>query len=118
MSLSSNLQQIIAHDRVRTRLIDRHSFARDASFYRLIPQAVVKVANEAEVQALFKYSQRNKIPLVFRAAGTSLSGQAITDGILVEATEHWRDYKIAANADTISLQPGIIGAHANRLLVL
>ena len=116
MALSHDLQRIITHDRVKTRLIDRHSYARDASFYRLIPQAVVKVANESEVQALFNYSQRKKIPLVFRAAGTSLSGQAITDGILVEATEHWRAYNIALDASTISLQPGIIGAHANRLL--
>ena len=116
MSLAHDLYQIIPESRTRTRLIDRHSYARDASFYRLIPQAVVKVKEEAEIQALFRYSQKEKVPLVFRAAGTSLSGQSITDGILVEATEHWRDYKIAADGDTISLQPGIVGARANQLL--
>jgi D-lactate dehydrogenase len=71
------LSTILPEDRIKARLIDRHSFARDASFYRLIPKVVVQPVNEKEIIELFSYSQRSKIPLVFRAAGTSLSGQSL-----------------------------------------
>ena len=116
MSIAGDLARIIPLQRRKTRLIDRHRYARDASFYRLIPQAVVQVENELEVIKLLEYARTQGIPLVFRAAGTSLSGQAITDGILVEAVQHWRHHHISVNADVISLQPGIIGARANQLL--
>lgn len=116
MSLAADLKRILPSERVKTRLIDRHSYARDASFYRLIPQAVVKPRNEDDIQALFSYSRKAGIPLVFRSAGTSLSGQAITDGILVETVHDWKDHHISEDAAEIRLQPGIIGAKANQLL--
>ncbi len=110
------LQTILPEGRIKTRLIDRHSFARDASFYRLIPKAVVQPANEKEIIDLFAYSQKTKIPLVFRAAGTSLSGQSITDGILVEVSRNWQEYFFDEEQGTIHLEPGLIGGQVNRRL--
>ena len=49
-------------------------------------------------------------------AGTSLSGQAVTDGILVDVSKHWGKIQIAANGERIHLQPGVIGARANAAL--
>lgn len=59
------------------------AYGSDASFYRLLPKAVIKVHNEKEVQQLIKLSQQHQVPVTFRAAGTSLSGQAITDSIII-----------------------------------
>lgn len=115
-SMIEALHAILPEDRVNARLIDRHSYARDASFYRLIPKVVVQPINEQEIADLFVYSQKNSIPLVFRAAGTSLSGQSITDGVLVEVGNKWQDFFFDNETDTIQLEPGIIGGQVNRKL--
>ena len=94
------------------------AYGTDASFYRLVPQLVVKVANETEVCRLLKLAHEHQTPVTFRAAGTSLSGQAITDSVLVMLEgSTWRDYRISHDAEQIQLQPGIIGAQANRYLL-
>jgi D-lactate dehydrogenase len=56
------------------------------------------------------------LPLTFRAAGTSLSGQAITDSVLVLLGDGWRGCDIRPGAETVRVQPGLIGAAANRRL--
>ncbi|MCU7845975.1 MAG: FAD-binding oxidoreductase [Candidatus Thiodiazotropha sp. (ex Monitilora ramsayi)] len=94
------------------------AYGTDASFYRLIPQLVVKVANEAEVSRLLKLATQHDTQVTFRAAGTSLSGQAITDSVLVMLEGNaWRDYTISEDGEYIRLQPGIIGAQVNRYLL-
>jgi len=115
-SLREALRQILPHERIKDRLIDRHSYARDASFYRLIPQVVVQPVNEEEIISLFEFSRHSRIPLVFRAAGTSLSGQSITDGILVEITDAWLGFDYDSASETIQLEPGLVGGQVNRKL--
>jgi D-lactate dehydrogenase len=56
------------------------------------------------------------VPVTFRAAGTSLSGQAVTDSVLIQLREGWRGHEILENGQAIRLQPGVIGARANQLL--
>ncbi len=93
------------------------AYGTDASFYRLIPKLVVKVESEAEVVRLLELSQRHGIPVTFRAAGTSLSGQAITDSVLaVLANNGWQEIEINGDASEIRLQPGVIGGLANSRL--
>ncbi len=55
-------------------------------------------------------------PLTFRAAGTSLSGQAVTDSVLALLGDGWNGVEISADRDTIRLKPGVLGAEANRRL--
>jgi D-lactate dehydrogenase len=66
-----------------------------------------------EVQKLFAFSRRYKINLTFRAGGTSLSGQGVTDGILVDLSNHWRKVKPEKNGERVRVAPGVIGAHVN-----
>lgn len=80
--LADALAAIVGSGRVRSRAIDRIAWASDASFYRLVPEADVHARSVEEVRALFALSRARKMPLTFRSAGTSLSGQAITDGLL------------------------------------
>jgi len=113
MEISENLKKIIEPERVRDSYIDRVSFASDAGFYYLVPEAVVHPNSEKEIQELFSFSQNHKIPLVFRAGGTSLSGQSITDGILVEIGRFWKKISVEKEANLVRVQPGITGLMTN-----
>lgn len=92
------------------------AYGTDASLYRLIPKMVVKAHNEDEVRHVLRCCSSLDIAVTFRAAGTSLSGQAITDSVLLVAGEEWKEYKIGPDAKKITLQPGITGGGANALL--
>jgi len=103
-------QQIITHP------LQTLAYGTDASFYRLVPQVVVEVKNEAEAVATIALAHQMQLPITYRAGGTSLSGQAITDSILLIATHHWKNYSIEENGLRATFQPGIIGGRANILL--
>ena len=116
MGLRDDLCRIIPPERVLTRHIDRIAFANDASVYRAVPRAVVLPVTIGEVQDLFRLSRSRRIPLTFRAAGTSLSGQAVTDGILAVLSRHWREVKIEEGGKRVRVQPGIVGGVVNQHL--
>lgn len=116
MDLAEGLKQILPETRIKTRLIDRVSYAADAGFYHLLPKAIVQPVNEEEVSALFTFSHTEKIPMVFRTGGTSLSGQSITDGILVDLSRYWKRMEIAEEGRLVRVQPGITGAMVNAYL--
>jgi D-lactate dehydrogenase len=115
-SLQDKLSSILPASRVHTRLIDRIAYANDASYFHLVPQAVVQPNSISEIQALFKFNQQTCIPMTFRAAGTNLTGQAITDGILVDISKHWGKYTVEDGGASIRSQPGIIGGFLNNVL--
>lgn len=92
------------------------AFGTDASFYRMVPKLAVQAKNEEEVSFLLRESSALGLPVTFRAAGTSLSGQAITDSVLLIAGEHWKSYEVMDEGRKIRLQPGLIGSKVNMLL--
>ncbi|WP_163338018.1 FAD-binding and (Fe-S)-binding domain-containing protein [Desulfopila sp. IMCC35008] len=92
------------------------AYGTDASFYRLVPQVVVKAENEEEVALLLQVADECRVPVTFRAAGTSLSGQAISDSVLIVAGAQWQERNILDDGNKIRLQPGVIGKHANSCL--
>jgi len=113
MDIENALKGILPAERIRARYIDVLSFASDAGFYHLVPKAVVQPVNEAEIISLFRFSQQHNIPLVFRTGGTSLSGQCITAGILVDLSQHWNKITVEAAGELVRVQPGITGAMVN-----
>ena len=114
--LYQRLVEIIDSKRIFHDPLHTLAFGTDASFYRLIPKLVVKVKNEEEVSLILQESSKLSLPVTFRAAGTSLSGQAISDSVLVIAGNHWTKYKIDQDGMKIHLQPGLTGGKANSLL--
>jgi D-lactate dehydrogenase len=112
--IGQQLRSFIDPERILTRLIDRIAFASDASLYRLVPLAVVQPISTEEVRQLFRYSTEKRIPLTFRSGGTSLSGQAITDGILVDVGRYWRSANVEQAGRLLRVQPGLIVCHENR----
>ncbi|MCO4294276.1 FAD-binding oxidoreductase [Solitalea sp. MAHUQ-68] len=113
MEIGQRLTSILPANRIKTRLIDLVAYAADAGFYHLQPKAVVLPVSEKEIQDLFVFSHENAIPLTFRTAGTSLSGQSVTDGILVDLSQFWNKIIVEENGDKVRVQPGITGALVN-----
>lgn len=109
-------ERLIPRDRRFDDALSTLAFGTDASFYRLIPKLVVRVESEAEVITLLKAAHAEQVPVTFRAAGTSLSGQAISDSVLIVLGDNWNGRDIRQGGAQIRLQPGVIGAQANAWL--
>jgi D-lactate dehydrogenase len=91
-------------------------YGTDASFYRLLPKIVIKADNSDEVQFIIKEAYKRALPITFRAAGTSLSGQAISDSILLITSRKFTNFKLADDKSYISLEPALTGEQANNIL--
>ena len=101
---------------IHTDPLMTYAWSGDASSYRLIPAVVVFINSEDEVRAVFLAARAEGLPVTFRAAGTSLSGQAVTDGVLAVLGDGWRKLTIHPGAGQVTLGPAIIVAEANRAL--
>ena len=110
------LSRILPHRQVIADPLRRIAYGTDASFYRMVPEVVAVVETEQEVQALLQVARAHCRPVAFRAAGTSLSGQAITDGVLALIGENFATCEISPDASTVRLGPGIVGGEVNDLL--
>ena len=94
----------------------RLAWGTDAGFYRLIPQEVLHPATEQDVVHILSRAHREGKHITFRAAGTSLSGQAVSDSLLVVCGKKWEQYEVLDEGNLIRLQPGIIGQRVNEIL--
>ena len=110
------VKQLIPAERYFDDPVATLAYGTDASFYRLLPKLVLRVESEAEVVVLLKLANEYQVPLTFRAAGTSLSGQAVTDSVLLVLGENWQQREVRGLGEQIRLQPGVIGAAANQAL--
>ena len=115
-SFLHDIARFIPGDRIYTDELRRLAWGTDAGFYRPIPQIVIRSNSEEEVSMLLKAADKYQLPVTFRAAGTSLSGQAISDSILIVAGKHWEQYEVLEGGKAIRLQPGIIGQRVNEIL--
>jgi D-lactate dehydrogenase len=93
-NFKGDLAGIVPSERIYTDPVRVFAYGTDASFYRLLPQMVVKIHDEKE--------EKHSTPVTFRAAGTSLSGQAVTDSILLKLShtgKNFRNYEITVRGD-------------------
>ncbi|RDU64633.1 FAD-binding oxidoreductase [Helicobacter didelphidarum] len=101
-------------NRIFIDYLHRFALGGDASCYRYIPQIAIKAHNEDEIIKILALSRKYQLPLTFRAYGSSLSGQACSDSILVITTFGWRDIEVSEK--NIKLSCGVIGSEANDAL--
>jgi D-lactate dehydrogenase len=116
LHFSTALREIVDGGQVLTRPIDLATYACDASMYRLEPLAVVRPRTIEQVQRLLAFCRRERVSMTFRTAGTSLSGQAVTDGVLVDLTRDWRQAEVLDQGRRIRVDPGVVGAAVNARL--
>src|SRR5690625_5117665 len=96
--------------------LDRYAMAHDASHYLLIPDAVVTARDVSDVSALLQACHRDRIPVTFRSGGTSLSGQGVTDSVLVDTRRHFRNVEVLDDGHRVRVQPGLTVGHLNAIL--
>ena len=112
----SEVSTIVDKSRIYTDELRRLAWGTDAGFYKFIPQVILRSKDEAEVSAILKAASKYKVPVTFRAAGTSLSGQSVTDSVLVVAGKNWEQISTPDEGMTVILQPGVIGSKVNDFL--
>lgn len=96
---------------------DRILYATDASAYREIPLGIAYPVDEEDISALIKFANHNHIPLIPRAAGTSLAGQVVGNGLVVDISKNFTNI-IEFNKDQkfVWVQPGVILDELNMFL--
>ena len=108
--------QTICPNRVFTSTLTTFAYGVDASCYSYTPKVVVWVYNELEVVEIIRLARACETPITFRAAGSSLSGQASSDSILIVANDGFKQIEILDNGKRIRLGCGVIGEQANEVL--
>ncbi|AGF73522.1 FAD-binding and (Fe-S)-binding domain-containing protein [Corynebacterium halotolerans] len=109
--------------RYRTSLLDRVAYAGNASHYLRTPQAVIIAADAAEVAAVFRAARASGTPVTLRSGGTSLAGQATTDGLLIDVRRNFRNIEVLDGGRRVRVQPGLtvrqvnahLAAHGHKL---
>ncbi|WP_051416403.1 FAD-binding oxidoreductase [Paracoccus sp. J55] len=114
---SAAVRRVVPAGRFLLDAFSRTVHGADASPYSLLPRAVILVETEDEVVAICRAASRTGVPITFRAAGTSLSGQGVTDSVLVKMGPNgWRRFEMDEDAASVRMGPGLIGAQANARL--
>ncbi len=115
--LYHKLHGVMGRSAVRTDDLSLIAASADAGCYRKVPRMVLRPASEREVIQTLSILHREGVAVTFRAAGTSLSGQAISDSVLLQARgDDWSHCQVLDNGRRIRTQPGITGARLNQIL--
>ena len=110
--LKNNLQGKLLFDDLYKSL-----YATDASVYRKLPLAVAFPKSVSDIKKLLAFAKENKIGLIPRTAGTSLAGQCVGDGIVVDTSKYFTNILAFDEAHkTVCVQPGVIRDDLNRFL--
>ncbi|MYZ16706.1 FAD-binding oxidoreductase, partial [Streptomyces sp. SID337] len=114
--LRSDLIALLGADKVLTKVSDLVRYASDASPYRFVPQVVVVPEDIDDVSAVLSYAHGKGREVVFRAAGTSLNGQAQGEDILVDVRKHWSGVEVLGGGERARIGPGTTVVRANATL--
>lgn len=123
MNRTKNLNQALLHDlkkvlpdQISDELFDRVSIANDASHYLLTPTLVAKPKTAQQISEIFQISQKHDLGITFRSGGTSLSGQSVTDSLLVDTRKNFKEIAVLANGLKVRVQPGLTVNRVNASL--
>jgi D-lactate dehydrogenase len=115
--LRGDLIALLGEERVLGRAIDLIRYASDASPYRRFPAAVVMAHDAGDVGKVLSYARRTGTPVNFRGGGTSLNGQAQTDGIMIDVRRWFSGVEVQDGGASVRVRAGTLLGVANRLLV-
>lgn len=100
--------------RVEDSALARGMYATDASLYRVVPQAVVRARHVDELHAAQQVATELQVPLTLRGAGTSIAGNAVGEGLVVDTRDLNRVLEIDPHAQTARVEPGVVHADLQR----
>lgn len=117
-TLAGDLAAALGADAVTTRPLDVHAKAHDASHYLLVPSVVATPRTDQDVALLLAACARHETPVTFRSGGTSLSGQAVTAGVLADTRRNFGRIDVLDGGARVRVQPGAtvraVNARLNR----
>ncbi|MFE3489820.1 FAD-binding and (Fe-S)-binding domain-containing protein [Streptomyces griseus] len=111
--LRSELTALLGADKVLWKISDLVRYASDASPYRFLPRVVLVPEDLDDVSAILSYAHGKGREVVFRAAGTSLNGQAQGEDILVDVRRHWTGVEVLDEGARARIGPGTTVMRAN-----
>ncbi|MCX5609481.1 FAD-binding oxidoreductase [Streptomyces sp. NBC_00047] len=114
--LRTELTGLLGAEKVLWKVSDLVRYASDASPYRFVPQVVVIAEDIDDVSAVLSYAHGRQREVVFRAAGTSLNGQAQGEDILVDVRRHWAGVEVLEGGRRARIRPGTTVLRANAAL--
>ncbi|MFG2617705.1 FAD-binding and (Fe-S)-binding domain-containing protein [Streptomyces sp. NPDC048507] len=114
--LRAGLTELLGAEKVLWKVSDLVRYATDASPYRFVPQVVVVAEDIDDVSAVLSYAHGMQREVVFRAAGTSLNGQAQGEDILVDVRRHWAGTEVLDGGRRARIRPGTTVLRANAAL--
>ncbi|MDX2916592.1 FAD-binding and (Fe-S)-binding domain-containing protein [Streptomyces globisporus] len=114
--LRSELTALLGADKVLWKISDLVRYASDASPYRFLPRVVLVPEDLDDVSAILSYAHGRGRSVVFRAAGTSLNGQAQGEDILVDVRRHWTGVEVLDGGARARILPGTTVMRANATL--
>ncbi|MFE1904974.1 FAD-binding and (Fe-S)-binding domain-containing protein [Streptomyces gardneri] len=114
--LREELSELLGAEKVLSDLSDLVRYASDASPYRFVPQVVVVAEDIDDISAVLSYAHGKGREVVFRAAGTSLNGQAQGEDILVDVRRHWAGVEVLDGGARARIRPGTTVVRANAAL--
>ena len=92
---------------VSVRDVDRAAYSSDASLFRVVPRAVVRAQHVDELHAVHEVSRRLAVPLTLRGSGTSIAGNAVGPGVVVDTRALNRVLEIDRDARVATVEPGV-----------
>ncbi|MFF2778358.1 FAD-binding and (Fe-S)-binding domain-containing protein [Streptomyces sp. NPDC058052] len=114
--LREDLAALLGPEKVLSGVSDLVRYASDASPYRFLPQVVVVAEDVDDISAVLSYAHGKGREVVFRAAGTSLNGQAQGEDILVDVRRHWVGVEVLDGGARARIRPGTTVVRANAAL--
>ncbi len=92
-------------------------YATDASVYRMLPLAVAYPKNNADIKQLIEFAKTHGTSLIPRTAGTSLAGQCVGKGIVVDVSKYFtKILNVDEKKQTVTVQPGVVRDQLNNYL--
>lgn len=116
-SLKNGFEGELYYDDSTVHTAQRHIYATDASVYQELPVAVALPRTVEDIRKLIKFAGEQKLTLIPRAAGTSLAGQVVGKGIVVDISKHFGAIlEVNAEEKWVRVQPGVIRDDLNKYL--
>ena len=119
MTINKELQQLsqALHGELHYDDLHKNIYATDASVYRKIPLAVAYPKDKTDLKKLISFASQHKVSLVPRTAGTSLAGQCVGEGIIVDTSKHFtRILAFDERNKTVRVEPGVVRDELNEFL--
>lgn len=111
------LEKLVGKSQVRTALIERAALSTDASIYTFMPKLVLRPRNTEDVRKILRVCTEKNEAVTFRAAGTSLSGQAVSPHTIIDISHHFKAFDFDPITKIVKTEPGVIVGHLNNFLL-